>query len=218
MGVFARVLLLTVMFSVFFFPAAGHARPSDPGKLVLAVSNQVLDLVRDARKMEEGKEAFLNKELKTTLDPYIDFATFARGVMGKYRDEVSQENTERFVKDFKSTLVRLYGKSMLAFEVEDITIAETVTPRPAMAQVTMHITSEEGASFKAQYSLRQNKQDEWKVLNVILDGVNLGLTYRNQFYSAVDSNDGDVAAAISNWSSVMKDAQTEVEKDIGKEK
>lgn len=197
------VLFVATLFLVATAPQMALAKPSDPGKFVEEVSDDVLDMVRDVRGMENAEET-LQIKLRTTLEPYIDFETFARGVMGKYRDEVEQSKKDAFTTDFKNTLVKLYAKSMLAFEVKDITIAETVKPRPNMAQVTMHITSAEDASFQAQYSLRQNAEGEWKVLNVILDGVNLGLTYRNQFYSAVDSNNGNVVAAIENWSQVMR--------------
>lgn len=201
-AMFAFTALLGAM-----FPLTAEARVSDPGKLIKNVSEDVLDMVRDAREMEDG-EAYLKNNLQDYLDPYIDFDTFSQGVLGKYRKQVSAENKEAFASDFKETLVKLYAKSMLAFEVKEIAIAEIINPRPGMAQVTMHITSREDASFKAQYSLRKNDKGEWKVLNMILDGVNLGLTYRNQFYSAVESNDGDVSAAINNWSKVMEDVET----------
>ena len=219
-----------ILFGGSIFPVVADAKPEKPGELVEKISDEVLEIVRQARELEQSHEEdsekdsekvaekYIREHMQTYLDSYVDFATFARGVMGKYRDEVSQDKTQDFVADFKNTLVNLYGKAMLAFEVKNVSIANTAKPRPNMAQVTMHVTSREGASFTVKYSLRKNKEDAWKVLNVVMDGVNLGLTYRNQFYSAVDANDGDVTAAIDNWSKVMKDVQDETSAKISEGK
>jgi phospholipid transport system substrate-binding protein len=47
----------------------------------------------------------------------------------------------------------------------------------------------------------QGEDGVWRVRNVIVDGVNLGLTYRNQFASAMQSGDarGDIDAVIDEW-------------------
>jgi hypothetical protein len=34
---------------------------------------------------------------------------------------------------------------------------------------------------------------------VIIEGINLGQTYRNQFAAAVDQNHGDIDKVITNW-------------------
>ena len=31
-----------------------------------------------------------------------------------------------------------------------------------------------------------NKQGQWKLINIVINGVNLGLTFRNQFYSLME--------------------------------
>jgi len=41
---------------------------------------------------------------------------------------------------------------------------------------------------------------EWKLLNVTLDGINLGSTFRSQFAQAMKKA-GDVESVIVNWSS-----------------
>jgi phospholipid transport system substrate-binding protein len=47
--------------------------------------------------------------------------------------------------------------------------------------------------------MRKNAAGEWKVSNVIIEGINLGQTYRSQFASAADQNRGDVDKVIAGW-------------------
>ena len=44
-----------------------------------------------------------------------------------------------------------------------------------------------------------NAQGQWKVRNLILNGINLGLTFRNQFASTVEANRGNLDKAIANF-------------------
>jgi phospholipid transport system substrate-binding protein len=47
--------------------------------------------------------------------------------------------------------------------------------------------------------MRRNRAGEWKLNNVVIEGINLGQTYRSQFASAADQNRGDLDKVIANW-------------------
>lgn len=197
--VVTSVYMAAIMAVGVVFPASAE----EPGAFLLRVSDEVLSLVEEARTVESDQEAFLRQELVTRLDPYVDFHAFAKGVMGKHSKNIEAKTVEAFKISLRDTMVRLYAKAMLAFDVKKMELTSTTEPRPNVAQVAMLITSGEGATFSAQYNLRNIKGD-WKVRNVILDGVNLGLTYRNQFYSAVQGTQGDVLAAVNGWADLQE--------------
>ena len=46
-----------------------------------------------------------------------------------------------------------------------------------------------------------NKQGQWKLINIVINGVNLGLTFRNQFRALAEEFDGDIDKVILNWTS-----------------
>ena len=43
-----------------------------------------------------------------------------------------------------------------------------------------------------------NDLGEWKLINIIINGVNLGLTFRNQFYSLMKT-EKDLDKVIDKW-------------------
>ena len=55
------------------------------------------------------------------------------------------------------------------------------------------------------YKLRKTN-NEWKIINIIINGVNLGLTLRNQFSALADANNEDIQAILKNWVSDAGDA------------
>ena len=40
------------------------------------------------------------------------------------------------------------------------------------------------------------------MINVVLNGINLGQTFRGQFAAAVEKNNGDLAKTINEWSTI----------------
>ena len=49
------------------------------------------------------------------------------------------------------------------------------------------------------YQMVLDNQGQWKVRNLILNGINLGLTFRNQFASTVEAHHGNLDKAIANF-------------------
>ena len=52
------------------------------------------------------------------------------------------------------------------------------------------------------YQMGKGKSGEWKLRNVIIESVNLGEIYRNQFESAARKRDGDLDAVIDSWTAI----------------
>jgi len=192
------------------------AAEQDPYKIVQETTEQVLAVAKDAKGNYEKDSVRYNAQVTAIMDKVVDFDGFARGVMGIYAskqryqalsNEVEkakfQERIQRFSAVFKKGVVDTYGSSLFSFNSEKI---ETLPPRkgddPATGSVSVlqNIYGASGKPYTVQYSMRRNKEGEWKLLNVIVEGINLGLTYHNQFTASVDKYNGDLEKVIANWS------------------
>ena len=64
------------------------------------------------------------------------------------------------------------------------------------------VFSNDGKSYSLDnYVVKKNGQ--WKLVNIVLDGFNLRITFKNQFAKLVQDSRGDVGNAISKWADVM---------------
>jgi phospholipid transport system substrate-binding protein len=52
------------------------------------------------------------------------------------------------------------------------------------------------------YQMGKNKSGVWKLRNVIIETVNLGEIYKNQFQAAARKHDGDLNTVIEGWASI----------------
>ncbi|MEM8769011.1 MAG: ABC transporter substrate-binding protein, partial [Pseudomonadota bacterium] len=68
----------------------------------------------------------------------------------------------------------------------------------------------EGDVYPVIYSMAKSEEAGWQVRNIIINGINMGLTYRNQFASAVKdpAYGGDMDKAIDGWVSSLGAIET----------
>lgn len=174
-----------------------------PDEFLAGVSDQVLEIIKDNRESYSEAPDILEMALLDTLEPAVDFNAFSRGVMGRYYKGATAEQRERFVSAFKATLIELYTQGLVSTQVEDISIEDTNIRSPKSATVTMQVTSKDQNSYKLQYSLRRSEETPWKIRNIIVDGINVGLTYRNQFASAMETEEGNLERVIEIWPEII---------------
>ena len=199
-----------------------NAQAQDPYQVVQQTTEHVLAIVKEARVYSAKDPKHFNTEVTAVMDKVIDFDDFARSVMGTYasgqrykaltsEDEKAafRERITRFSATFKQGLVDTYASSLLNFNGEKV---ETLPPKKGddlstgSAAVMQNIFNGSGKSYVVQYSMRRNKAGDWKLHNLIIEGINLGLTYRSQFSAAAEKYHGDLDKVIANWT-VEPDAE-----------
>ena len=55
--------------------------------------------------------------------------------------------------------------------------------------------------YPITYKVRKNKSGDWLIINIIVNGVNLGLTFRNQFQALAKEHDENIGEIIKHWTS-----------------
>ena len=167
--------------------------------------------------LKENKSLFLEdrelyeQKIKEIFEPMIDFRRVAAVVMGKkYYLASSMEQRAEFVDIFKDSLLDTYAETLAQWQNQTIT---TIFPKDMQAQsyesknIEVQQTLNTGSSkYPISYKLRKNKDNSWVIVNIIVNGVNLGLTFRNQFQALASKNNGDIEATLKGWVSDAGDA------------
>jgi phospholipid transport system substrate-binding protein len=184
--------------------ASGQIKEAE--NLVEQTTAEMLTLIEEAKVyVDEDPERFY-VAVEALLDPVIDFPRFARSVMAAHYKRATPEQRERFAEGFKWSLVRTYALALTEFNDGGVNIIPSDRPpkRPDRASVKQEIRSE-GEVYPVIYSMALNKEGQWRVMNIIINGINMGLTYRNQFASAVQDPvyGGDMDQAIDGWVSSL---------------
>lgn len=167
--------------------------------------------------LKENKSLFIEdrelyeQKIKEIFEPMIDFRRVAATVMGrKYYLASSKEQRSEFVDIFKDSLLDTYAETLAQWENQTI---KTIFPIDMQDQsyelknIEVQQTLNTGSSkYPISYKLRKNKDNSWSIVNIIVNGVNLGLTFRNQFQALASKNNGDIEATLKGWVSDAGDA------------
>lgn len=184
-------------------------------------TNPHIFIDENAQKMvkvlKENKSLFVEDreqyelKIKEIFEPMIDFRRVAATVMGKkYYLASSKEQRAEFVVIFKDSLLDTYAETLAQWENQTIT---TIFPKNMEIQtnnlknIEVQQTLNTGSSkYPISYKLRKNKDNSWSIVNIIVNGVNLGLTFRNQFQALAIKNNGNIESTLNGWVSDAGDA------------
>lgn len=139
-------------------------------------------------------------DIEATLARVIDFNWIALNVMGSYGKTASDSQRDEFARTFKLGLVETYGRGLLNYSDQEIVVlakGDDYTERRRIT-VRQEIRGAD-ANYPLEYTMGLNKKAEWRVINVIINGINLGKTFRSQFVQAAQKNKGDLDQVIANW-------------------
>lgn len=174
------------------------AAPEPAPVFVKRISDALVERLVKERPNFQKNPAVLNGIVKENIEPYVDFDGFARGVMGQYYRQATDVQRASFTQTFRLSLVRTYAKGLGAYNNQTYSIRPFVPGRdPSKAVVSMDFKTDNG-TIPVTYQLIQSG-DTWKVRNVSLNGIDIGLTFRNQFSSTVQNNKGNLDSAIKNF-------------------
>lgn len=161
---------------------------------------------------ERDPEAFYESMDKTLTD-FVDFRRIAARVMGRYARQASPDQRDQFVARFKRSLFESYAQALVSAEDFKIIVKEaTINPRSDdRASVQMEVISASGNRYPVTYSMYRNSEGKWLMENVIVEGVNIGLAFRDRFSQEMEQNRGQVQAVIDGWSDAAESLNLEQE-------
>ena len=187
-----------LFFSSLFFFNQSFAESSS--EYVKKIHEDIVLVVRAKQDIyEENPEEFI-KAISFALQPLVDFKRISRNVMGRYYKDANKEQIEKFNKVFKASLLETYSKTLAEFKDEEILVSSEVkkSPKGNREKVSLQIVTST-KTYPTIYDMYLNKQGQWKLINIVINGVNLGLTFRNQFYSLMEKEGNNLDVVIERW-------------------
>ena len=173
----------------------------EPHRVVQDITDRLLFIINDGKLDPITSPDKFYNSAAAILEPIVAFNYIAKGVMGNYADQVTPEQQQRFTKTFKKGLVNTYSKGIAGFSDSiSITILQPEVKTTGQRKVSViQKVLNRGTTTYVSYTMAQNRGKQWKLVNVVLNGINLGKTFRGQFAQAVQKNQGNVIKVIDEW-------------------
>ena len=195
------------VFLLAMFPFSIESE-EDPFLFIDANAQKMVNVLIENVELYDKDRSLYEDKIKEIFEPMIDFRRVAASVMGKkYYLMATEDQRAEFVLIFKDSLLNTYAETLAQWGDSSIS---TVFPSEKENSLRMNVEVKQilntGTSqYPVSYKLRKNK-DGWKIVNIIINGVNLGLTFRNQFQALAILHDENIESTLRNWVSDAGDA------------
>lgn len=155
----------------------------------------------------ESKQYFMTDReryfsaIEEVLNSFVDFTAVAEVVMSRFAADATDAQKQRFAGILRNTLTRFYGASLVSYEGQELAFIPSsnanADPR-ADTVVGMELRGGD-TNLRLQYQMFLNANDEWKLKNLSLAGINLGRQYFSQFSALMSKYNNDIDQVLNNW-------------------
>ncbi len=163
-------------------PAATAAQPSAAGRTVLDASTRILTTLETRRAEFRGNPAalrtFIDGELSRTFDR--DYA--ARLVLGVHGRGASDADVKLFADAMADNLMARYGSTLLDIQGKPSFRykGEAALPGNRGVKVSTELVRSGAESTPVEYLMR-DVGGQWKIFDVMIEGISYVQTFKNQF-------------------------------------
>jgi phospholipid transport system substrate-binding protein len=166
-----------------------------PQQVIQGVSIQIQERLKD--KAFSQNFAQVTAYVNSVIDPHADFDRISLLVLGKLWKSATNEEKERFKHEFQTLLVRTYSRAFVEFNNWSIRFLPIVMESGATKIIVKtEVTQPSQQPVEVSYRMLQSK-GEWKVYDIMIDGVSLVTNYRSTFNEQIKTK-GSLSAVIDD--------------------
>ena len=175
---------------------------SDPHKFIDTKAQEMVAVIRNNQELFAKDPELFKDKINIIFEPMVDFRRVGASVMGKkYYLASSKEQRFKFIESFRTSLLDTYSSTLAQWGDQKImTIFPELTEFQKTEDVKQNLITSSN-TYPITYKVRRDKNGNWLIINIIVNGVNLGLTFRNQFQALAKEHNENIDEVIKHWTS-----------------
>lgn len=162
--------------------ATTAARQNSPSQIVLTNSTRILTTLENRRAEFTQNRTALRQFMTSEFNQMFDRDYSGRLVLGRHGRGASDADVKLFSDALAENLMQRYGASLLDFNTQlKVRVkSETALPGGRGVRVSSEFLRAGGEPIPVDYLMRQ-VGGQWKVFDVMVEGVSYVQTFRTQF-------------------------------------
>ena len=185
-----------------------RAQSTEPQAIIENTSNKIRSRLQDPEFVKDFDKVV--GFVDSVIEPHINFDLVSVLVLGKYWKTASPSEKAQFKKEFKILLIRTYSRVFVELDDWKIEFLPTIEKSGGKKVLVKTRVEPQGRQHVDVDYRMLDVRGDWQVYDILIDGVSLVNTYRNNFKYDVDSS-GSIEPIISKL--VEKNAKGSAEND-----
>ena len=183
------------------------AEDNKPEQVINDVADRFIEALKKEKITQENGKEQIKKIVDDILSPVIDFRRIAYRTMGKNYKKATTKQFLEFEEAIKKSLINTYANPLLedsrqlaekvSVEIRDVKPGKSKSPT-SIVSTWLKIDATEKYDI-VYYMYLKKSNNKWLVENIAVEGINMSISFRNQFERLIGEYNGDIDQVTKVW-------------------
>ena len=179
------------VFFIFFIcilPNKSHTYSSDPKQFIAEIVAEAKEIL-----VETNSQEFKTKKLTEMALKIVDIKGIGYYTLGSYRKELSDDQKEEYSILFEQYFLKSFTSRLTDYSDPKIDVlgVEVLNPKYTIVKSLLLATNKKPA-VKIDWRVYTKNPDKPLIRDIIIEGLSLARTQKEEFASVIESNNGDI--------------------------
>ena len=196
-------VIFVLLISLILCSSLSANEVPEPQRLMEETSKKVLkSFIENTDAIRKDPEV-AHRLIRESLVPKVNFELMSRWVLGKNWRKATPEQRQEFTREFKNLVIKFYSSAFIDYLKKNDLNEDIIKFKPfrgkldsKYATVRSQINPPKGGDpIKVNYDLYRNKDGQWQVYDVSVEGISLVTSYRSSFKQIISQKGMDALLA-----------------------
>jgi len=183
--------------------AAQDWRASPTGLVEKFAEQGITDILGAAISQREKTDRF-----RVLFKDFFDIPSIGNFVLARFARTAAPGEAEKFATLFEDVIVYTWSRRFGEYKGQTLKVKDSAPDGDVGAVVNSDILGNDGQSFAVAWRLRK-REAGYKVVDIIVEGVSMAITYRQEYATIIQQN-GGMAGLLAQMQKQVDDLKAKV--------
>ena len=180
--------IFIVVFFIFALSQKSFAYSSDPKQFIQEIVDEAKKVLVDSNTKEFKTEKLSELALKT-----VDIKGVAYYSLGNYRKKLNDEQLDEYLVLFEKYFLKSFTSRLTDYSDPKIDVISTEVLNPKYTIVkSLLLATDKKPEVNIEWRVYTKNPDKPLIRDLIIEGLSLARTQKEEFASVIESNNGDI--------------------------
>ena len=183
-----KKIFFIIIFLIIGLTQKTFAYSSDPKQFVSEVVDETKKIL-----METNTKEYKTKKLSEMALKTVDIKGVAYYSLGNYRKELNDEQLKEYLILFENYFLKSFSSRLTDYSEPKIEVisAKILNPKYTMVE-SLLLGTDKKPEVKIDWRIYTKNPDKPLIRDLIIEGLSLARTQKEEFSSVIEANNGDV--------------------------
>ena len=178
-----------IIFFIFALAQKSFAYSSDPKQFIQEIVDEAKEILIESNSTDFKTEKLSEVALKT-----VDIKGVAYYSLGSYRKELNDEQMKEYLTLFEKYFLKSFTSRLTDYSDPKIDVLSTDVLNPKYTIVkSVLLATDKKPAVNIEWRVYTKNPDKPLIRDLIIEGLSLARTQKEEFASVIETNNGDVA-------------------------